>query len=87
LENEVSLGTIERANGIAVRFIALRGPLTPKQVTCLFSGAIYLVQDYLSSKGELKGRMIAGLRCEEIFGVGRKTTRKWVKMLKKEYPL
>jgi len=76
LERGVSCRTLERANVIAWSFITRKGPLTPKQVACLFSGVMYLVQDYLSSKGELKGRMITGLQCEEIFGVSRKTSCK-----------
>jgi hypothetical protein len=60
-----SPGTIERKNVVAIRFIALRGSLSPKQVVCLSSGAMYLVQDYLSSKGELKGRMITGLQTKK----------------------
>ena len=86
LDKGISGRTIERANIIACSYITRKGPLTPKQVTYLFSGAMFLIQDYLSSKGELEGRMITGLQCEEIFGVNRKTSRKWVKMLRKEYP-
>jgi hypothetical protein len=86
LEKGISCCILERADIIASRFIALKGPLTSKQVACLFSGAVYLVQDYLSSKEGLKGRMITEIQGEEIFGVSRKTSRKWVKMLKKEFP-
>ncbi len=86
LEKGISCCILERADILASRFIAHKGPLTSKQVACLFSGAMYLVQDYLSLRGELDGRMITEIQGEEIFGVSRKTSRKWLKMLKKEYP-
>jgi hypothetical protein len=87
LEKGISSRCLERANHVACSFVARKGPLTSKQLGCLFSGAVLFVQDYLLSKGELSGRVITGLVGQEIFGVDRKTTRKWVKMLKKEYPL
>jgi hypothetical protein len=77
----VSSETIKLATEKASNFKAHEGPLTEKQLKCLFSASIVLAQGNLLGLGEFKGTRLTERQIAEIFEVDRKTIRKWGKIL------
>jgi hypothetical protein len=82
----VEPATIEEAIWKAENYLEHNGPLSEKQLECLFSAEIAVVQDELISEGKFKGKKITERAMEEIFNVDRKTVRKWKGVLKQPGP-
>lgn len=77
----VGFETINLAIKKARNFMVHEGPLTEKQLKCLFSACIVLTQNDLLGLGEFKGTRLSGRKIAEIFDVDRKTIRKWERIL------
>jgi len=78
----VDPATIDLATWRVRSYLDLEGPLSEKQLQCLFSAEIALVQDELINEGKFKGNKVTERAMQEIFDVDRKTVRKWKAALK-----
>ena len=86
LELGVDPATIDLATWRVRSYLDLEGPLSEKQLQCLFSAEIALVQDELINEGKFKGNKVTERAMQEIFDVDRKTVRKWKAVLKQPSP-
>jgi len=82
LELGVDPATIDLATWRVERYMDLNGPLSEKQLGCLFPAEIALVQVELINGGKFKGKKVTEREMQEIFDVDRKTVRKWKAALK-----
>jgi ribosomal protein S27AE len=81
----VSQDLIDSAQQKASRYVARAGPLTDKQLRSLFSGAFFAAQDLaLCGEGVFVGESLTEREAKSVFGVDRKTMRKWKRLLEAE---
>jgi len=76
----LSLATVNLARGEIVRYRYTNGKLTTKKLTALLAAAIYAKANTTTTNGSCwkhKGEGISERQLEEIFGITRKTIRKW----------
>ena len=78
----VDPATIDVATWRVRIYVDDNGALSEKQLQCLFSAEIALLQDELISEGTFKGKKVTERAMEKIFDVDRKTVRKWKAVLK-----
>jgi hypothetical protein len=74
----LSLATVNLARGEIVRYT--KGNITTKKLTALLAAAIYAKANTTTTNGSLwkhKGEGVTERQLEEIFGISRKTIRKW----------
>ena len=86
LELGADPATIDLATWRVRSYVDLKGPFSEKQLSCLFSAEIALVQDELINGGKFTGKKVTERVMQEIFDVDRKTVRKWKVVLKQPSP-
>jgi hypothetical protein len=76
--------TVTEAKQQAISFMASQKSLTERQLISLFSGAIMVSQEKLLRRSEIPKKETTERQLQYIFGIDRKTIRKWKRTLEEK---